>query len=412
MRKSIEYPVLTRGIPSRTGRERYILVKDSAFFDIPEASASDAVVAATITDRHRGGAVAIVGYGGQLYSRIGTPFQGADEQAFGYVFTIGKDDGKGDGDYDMHPWSVRARRIAPVLRQIRNDHGNPLDTRLFPKEAADVVAGKVNVGFPGFRHDYSFKTLDEEPFEHARLEMEEAVLNLLLVDGELWARCHAPAVLHVPMVPENGDWTPESVIRLKEDVLHGSINRSLPEIVSGNWWDLGIVSPALDIEEGRERAQDLLRRYGGPAETPSPGGRERLEVLAPALFGQQDTVPLWLCHVAHVALRNLSNGLLQPRGPYDPDPVPRDLVRFNLARFGAEDMLLMKNLSSALEAARSGHGYGDLAAAVRRAAARPLAQLPGRAADACGEIMAMAADAFDDAPVSIPISGCGPMPGR
>lgn len=402
MKRVIEYPVLTSGTPVRTSKPRAVFLTDSMEVDIPEVAAGDLDVAAVMTDCHSGTEKTIYGMDGRLYAPI-TDLRGTDAEDLlsRHVFTMPDENIR---KAEMYPWSPLQRQYDPILRQIRFDHASQVSSKIFPENVAKVLAGRESSTRPGFRSDFQFKELDEQPFQDAREAMQVIAEDLLVVGKELWRRCHAPVISHIPYQS-----VPMRRVARGSHLATAHIGiREFAEIIGH---EFAVITGANASIEGERIASDISQRHDYVGAQPGLLMREtgqRVEVFDETYFEEQDTSALWLVHCAVRAANNMSLALLKTRGTYDNEMPVHKKISYNLSRISADDILLFKRMEDALSTIDDTPDYGNLADLVLQASATPICHRNSEIDNNARSIMDAAVENWDNRPIPSPLSG--PLP--
>ncbi len=391
MKVRIGYPVLARGRLERSVKERLILLKDSAEFEIPEYSSRELVRAARI--EYDGWNKAIYASGDCLYSYLASDGQVRNPDYWNNVH------------FDFHktrkPESNRVsaalvRTQSAILRQLRDDHGTQLSSALSPTNVADVVAGRGTGTELAPRSDFTFKSIDEVAFQHARAVMHDSVSRLMLVDGHLWQQCHAPVVIYEPLmgVP------PTRAINAR--VLQAPFYASMTDMLDTLYNAQGLICGANEMDEGEAVVRDITMRYPG-----TTADDHRIRPLNGQLIAEvpellaTDTAALGILHCAISTKGWMAVNLTRGRGLHDDHSPAQDRLLDGFIKASMVEMIALKGLVDGIARAES-HGVDDeLVEHVRVATNSDLSYGYTRPRDIAQQIVEACLDRWDNRPISV-----------
>ncbi|MCV9964277.1 hypothetical protein OIU34_20535 [Pararhizobium sp. BT-229] len=393
MRVRIDYPVLTRGIPERSVKERMILLSDAGEFDIPEYSHRDLVRAATLPGAPLFGTNAIYGLDGILYENIADMNQVRSPDYWRASFQFGK-----HRAFPIErPWAELHKPQYAAIQQVKDDNGSQLSSSLSPEAIANVVAGRENIAPLQNRAQFPCRVIDEQAFVEARDRMRSSVERLILVDGALWRPCHAPVVCYSPLV----GLPPTRAINAQ--VVEGPYFTSPQEFLKPLRHELHIICAASETDEAAALAREITASFpGATAEDHQirvPLGR-MMTVEAPELLAT-DAVALGVLQCAISASEWMAINLTRGRGGYDDHSSAQDRLLNNLSAASFDDVLTFKGLIDGIARANT-HGVDDqLVDHVRAAMNSPLSVSTLREREVSQGIMTACLDRWDNQPITL-----------
>jgi hypothetical protein len=391
MKVRIGYPVLARGRLEKSVKERLILIRDSADFEIPEYSRRELVRAARIegVGRNR----AIYGLGEHLYAHLAPANHVANPEYWNRTYF---DFHKARKPQIDHPAAALIRQHSAVLRQLRDDHGTQLSSALSPTAVADVVAGRSVGTDLAPRSDFNFKSIDEEAFQHAKNVMRDSVARLMLVDGHLWQQCRAPVVTYEPLIGN----VPTRAINSM--ILEAPVHESLVEILERLHLAQCIISGGDEMHEGEALAREITTSCPGTTEDdhqirPLNG---RLVTEVPELMAT-DTASLGILHCAISTRGWMALNLSRARGHYDDHTSVPDRLLGNMANATLAEMITLKGLVDGIARAESQGVDDELVEHVRSAMNSELSYGYTRQRDVTQQIVEASIDRWDNRPISV-----------
>lgn len=392
MKVRIGYPVLARGRPEKSVKERLILLKDSAEFDIPEYSRRELVRAARIEDERRGDR-SIYARDDRLYAHLAGEDQVSNPD---YWNKVHFEFNKGRKPQSNRPAAALLRAQNAVLSQLRDDHGTQLSSVLSPATVADVVAGRQGGTELAPRTDFSFKSLDEEAFQHARAAMWDAVSHLILVDGQLWQQCRSPLVSYEPMM--GGPPTRAINVQILEAPHHVSVVEMLEPLRMGQT----IICGCDELDEGQAIASEITSRL--PSTTRDDHQLRRINgqlvAEAPELLAT-DAAAIGMLHCAISTRSWMALNLSRGKGVHDDHTSTQDRFLGNMAKASLAELITLKGLVDGIERAET-HGVDDeLVEHVRSAMGSELSYGFTRKRKIAKQVVEATLDRWDNRPISV-----------
>ncbi len=393
MRQIVEFPVLTRGIPHRSTKERHVLLTDRIEVEIPEARRSETSDVARVENRedHH----IFLGYAGVVYERIANRAAMAEGQVFSHFLKLNREN---DREFENRVWSPLAFKQEAILRDLRyqNGTGSALDTHLFPKVAADVVAGRNNLSALGYFHEFQFKELSLHALEATRDFMRGEASKLLLVDGELWRQCRPPLVTYIP---HHGAGAHRAIDRR---TVMSPLHVPLRNVMEAHTWELRVISSLADMESGYDIAVDISRRFGGGGPDFEVRQTEHIELLDPSYFRDFDPTAAQLLHTACAVRDWITHKYLRPRGPYDKELVPHKRLAMNMQTLPIECLVLLKSLVTEISVPEEDLRCGVLADLLRQATDMPSVRPQGRDPEFARVFLERIVEEWENRPIEMP----------
>jgi hypothetical protein len=334
MKATIEYPVITSGIPPKGTKRRTAVLVDTMDIDIPEYDWRDA--ARVMTTRRGDTEGHIYALEGSLYGAIASRARIAEQDYWKYK-----------PDLNDHPLisherrepyaAVAQRQDAILLDQKVAEEAGP-DTWVYPPEAAKMFAR----GWQHFRlppiGSVALAERDDEAVEVARDLMASAAASLVLIGGILHRVCQTPLIglsprtdggvfLSIHQSPyfdtgldrARGLWSAFRGHRLV--TTPGEVDEALEMIRCAKGWDHAF---ATDNSQEFEVHEPYLLKSGG----------EEFGVLLNALE----------------LISSISTETMKPSGPRDHSE-HRARVARNLARMSMDEVVMFKKLIDGLDEA-------------------------------------------------------------
>lgn len=346
MRVRIDYPVLTRGIPERSVKERMILLSDAGEYDIPEYSHRDLVRAATFP---RNAHSAIYALDGVLYQKIADTNQVSSPDYWKAAFQFSK-----HRAFPIErPWAELHKAQYAAIQQVRDDNGSQLSSSLSPDAIANVVAGRENIASLQNRTQFPCRVIDEQAFVEARERMRSSVERLILVDGSLWRPCHAPVVCYSPLQ----GLPPTRAINAQ--TLEAPYFATPQELLKPLRHELCIICSGAETDEGEALAREITARFPGGTVDDQRIRHLNLDLVveAPELLAA-DSASLGVLQCAISASEWMAKNLTRGRGGYDDHSSAQDRLLNNLSTASLDDVLVFKGLIDGIARANT-HGVDD-----------------------------------------------------
>ncbi|MBY3432743.1 hypothetical protein HFN89_00955 [Rhizobium laguerreae] len=392
MKLNMHYPVLARGKPERSVKERMILLSDSADFEIPEYSERDIVRAVTVDAPRPFQTPAIYAVDDALYSRM-SPIQFDESNFKGVDFSFGK-----HRAFPLErPWAELHMAQHEAIRQIRDDNGTQLSSVLSPEPVANVVAGRENVTQLTHRHSYRYKEIDEMAFVEARTKMQESVSRIIMVDGTLWRQCRPPVVCYSPLM----GMPPTRAINV--ELLVASHFSSPIGFLKPLRQHLHIICGLNDTEEGENLARQITSRFPGSSREDEQLRNFDGDVIVhePDLLAS-DAAALGVLQCAISASEWMATNLMRGKGDYDDHTSQQQRILRNVTTANVSDVLTLKGLTDGIARADT-HGVDDaLVDHVRAVLGHPMFFGTIRAREVSRGIIEACLDRWDNQPISVP----------
>lgn len=401
MRVCISYPVLTRGRLEKSVKERLILLKESAEFDIPEYSSRELVRAARIEAEPR--SRSIYALDDRLYAHLAPEARAADPD---YWNKVHFEFHKTKKPQSNHAAAALIRAQSAVLRQLRNDHGTQLSSALFPATAAAVVAGREIGTELSPLTDFTFKSIDEEAFQQARAVMRDSASRLILVDGQLWQQCQSPLVTYEPLIGR----PPTRAINAQ--ILEAPHYVSTVEMLETLRLGQTILCGGQELEEGQAIARDITARFPDTTADDFQMRPLNCQLIAevPELLAT-DTASLGILHCAISTRGWMAVNLSRRLGDHDDHTTVQDRFLFGMANASLADMIALKGLVDGIARAES-HGVDDeLVEHVRSSMNSELSYGYTRKREVAQQIVEASIDRWDNRPISV-LAHAGATPPR
>jgi hypothetical protein len=341
MKIEIEYPVITTGTPLRTNKERTVILKDTATFDVPEYFLDEAPVGFRWERRRNIHILRMIN--GQLYEPIAgqEAIEKPDYWKYSFKFQVFE----GFWFKSLEPQAPLEFHNNPKLIRLREEAGMKLGTAFYPPEVVDVVASRVVYQQLNFRKDVELRDIVEEEFFTARSQMQDAVDNLALIGGALWRRCQPP------MLTTQFSSSPNGPRSLQHDILVRPYYEDLKYVVESLGGLIKLVHNVADGDIASHVLGDILTKHGYNMQAPdflNSVDLSSVEVFEPDLI-EFPSADFSILHAADLMVSAIGSRLTQKLSSMDDRNAPGALLRRNLDRIGTDHLILYKNLIDSLE---------------------------------------------------------------